>query len=381
LLEGTVTARIEEEKLTAMRGMFRNITQQRRNEERVRLYANIVEHAQLGFLVWEGSPADPPSYRLIAKNGAADRMLARLGMIALDAGFSEMPALLAAANLPDVIVQVHRTHSAMRLDDIEMGGTSISTAVFPLPGRFVGVAFEDVSQRRAVERLKDEFVSTVSHELRTPLTSIRGALGLVAGGVVGQLPEHAVELISIARSNTERLVRLINDILDLDKLDAGKLELHLGPVILSELLRSTVEQMRPLADEAGVELTSSMNGSLEIVADADRITQVVTNLLSNAIKFSPRDARVEVQAEAIPSGNVRISITDSGPGIADADKLRLFNRFQQLDSSDRRSKGGTGLGLAICKAIIEQHGGNIGVTSEVGQGSTFFFNLPMPRSP
>lgn len=380
LLEGHVTARIEEGKLVATRGMFRNVTEQRRNEERVRLYADVVEHVQIGLLVWEGAENDAASYRLTAKNGAADRMLAQLGRLPLDAGLAEAPPLLVAVNLPDVIALVHRTHSAARLEDVEVGGTFISTLVFPLPGRFVGVALEDVSQRKAVERLKDEFVSTVSHELRTPLTSIRGALGLMAGGVVGALPEHAVELLGIAQTNTERLVRLINDILDLDKIDAGKFDLRVGPVRTEDLKSVVLEQMRPLASEAGVDISGAVRGLQEIIADEDRILQVLVNLLSNAIKFSPPDSRVKLEISTLPSGNVRFAVIDQGPGISDIDKSRLFNRFQQLDSGDRRSKSGTGLGLAISKAIVEQHGGSIGVTSEPGQGSTFWFELPMTES-
>lgn len=380
LLEGHVTARIEDGVLVATRGMFRNVTEQRQHEERVRLYVDVVEHVQIGLLVWEGDAIDSTSYHLTAKNGAADRMLAQLGMLALNASLSDMPPLLASAALPDVIAQVHRTHSATRIDDIEVGGTFISTLVFPLPGRFVGVALEDVSQRKAVEQLKDEFVSTVSHELRTPLTSIRGALGLMAGGVVGQLPEHASELLGIAQSNTDRLVRLINDILDLDKIDAGRFDLRVGPFSVSELVASVLEQMRPLAAEARVEVVTELRGLDEIVADEDRIVQVLTNLLSNAIKFSPLDALVQLHIATLPSGNVRFAIMDNGPGISEVDKSRLFNRFQQLDAGDRRSKGGTGLGLAISKAIVEQHGGSIGVNSEFGHGSTFWFELPMTES-
>lgn len=380
LLDGHVTARIEEGKLVATRGMFRNITEQKRHEERVRLYVDVVEHVQIGLLVWEGDAIDSSSYRLTAKNGAADKLLTQLGTLTINASLSDMPPLLAAAALPDVIAQVHRTHSATRIDDIEVHGAFISTLVFPLPGRFVGVALEDVSQRKAVERLKDEFISTVSHELRTPLTSIRGALGLMTGGVVGQLPEHATELLGIAQTNTDRLVRLINDILDLDKIDAGRFDLRVGPFNVSEVVATVLQQMRPVANEAHVEVVSELRGLDEIIADEDRIIQVLTNLLSNAIKFSPAESRVQLNITTLPSGNVRFAITDHGPGISEADKLRLFNRFQQLDASDRRSKGGTGLGLAISKAIVEQHGGSIGVNSEFGCGSTFWFELPMTES-
>jgi len=376
-IEGRITARMEDGKLISTRGMFRNVTEQRRSEERVRLYSDVVEHVQIGLLVWEGMES---GYRLTAKNGAADRVLERMGPLALGVSLEVLPPILEAANLAEFIAQVHRTHSAARIEDVEVGGTFISMLVFPLPGRFVGVALEDVSQRKAVERLKDEFVSTVSHELRTPLTSIRGALGLMAGGVVGEIPEHAMELLGIAQSNTERLVRLINDILDLDKIDAGRFDIRVAPIAVVDLVSNVADQMRPLASEAGVRIVTKITGLREIVADEDRIIQVLTNLLSNAIKFAVPDTSVEIAVSTLPSGNVRFAISDHGPGISDADKARLFNRFQQLDSGDRRSKGGSGLGLAISKAIVEQHGGTIGVHSEVGHGSTFWFELPMTES-
>ncbi len=377
VLEGRITARIENDKLVSTRGVFRNVTDQRRTLERVRLYADVVEHVQIGLLVWEGNAADLSTYRLTAKNGAADQMLTRLGTLSTDGSLAELPPLLVAANLPDVVAQVHRTHSPARLDDIEVGGYFISTLVFPLPGRFVGIAFEDVSQRKSVERLKDEFISTVSHELRTPLTSIRGALGLMSGGVTGPIPDDAQELLTIAISNTERLVRLINDILDLDKIDAGQFDLRMAPLNVADMVASVVDQMRPLAAEAHVKLIQDVRGRREIVADEDRLMQVLTNLVSNAIKFSPKEGAVHIRVVTLPSGNAWFAIVDEGPGITDVDKSRLFNRFQQLDAGDRRSKGGTGLGLAISKAIIEQHGGTIGVNSEVGRGSTFWFELPI----
>ncbi len=379
-LHGRTTGRIENDKLIATRGIFQNVTEQRESEERVRLYANVVEHVQIGLLVWEGDGQDESNYRLVAKNGAADRMLALLGEIAIGSSWSALPRLLTNVNLPDIVTQVHRTHSATRIEDIEAAGTYISILVFPLPGRFVGVALEDVSQRKAVERLKDEFVSTVSHELRTPLTSIRGSLGLLTGAATEPLPDSAMELLGIAMSNTERLVRLINDILDLDKIDAGQLDLRIAPLNVTQVLTSVLEQMRPLAVAANVTISSSVRGLREVGADEDRLVQVLTNLLSNAIKFSPAGGQIRLEVKTLPSGNVRFEISDEGPGIAEHDKLRLFNRFQQLDGSDRRSKGGTGLGLAISKAIVEQHGGTIGVQSEVGRGSTFWFELPMTES-
>ncbi|TKD12382.1 sensor histidine kinase [Polyangium fumosum] len=238
-----------------------------------------------------------------------------------------------------------------------------------------------IEQRKAIERLKDEFVSTVSHELRTPLTSIRGALGLLEGGVLGRLPDEAMELVQIARTNTDRLVRLINDILDLEKIEAGKLELSPKHVDARRLISSLVESLSPVAAEAKVELWADVRGEVELVVDEDRIAQVLTNLMSNALKFSPSEARVELGVEVTAAGRVRFDVRDRGPGIAEADLARLFNRFEQLDGEHRRKVGGTGLGLAISKAIVEQHGGTIGVTSKLGQGSTFWFEVPQCGAP
>ncbi|MRG95922.1 GAF domain-containing sensor histidine kinase [Polyangium spumosum] len=234
-------------------------------------------------------------------------------------------------------------------------------------------------ERKAVERVKDEFVSTVSHELRTPLTSIRGALGLLEGGVLGPLPDGAMELVQIARTNTDRLVRLVNDILDLEKIVAGKLELHPKRVDVRRLVSGLVDSLGPVASEARVELFVDVRGEIEVVVDEDRIAQVLTNLMSNALKFSPPEARVELGVEAKADGRVCFAVRDRGPGIAEADLGRLFKRFEQLEGEGRREQRGTGLGLAISKAIVEQHGGAIGVASKLGQGSTFWFELPSPN--
>ena len=234
---------------------------------------------------------------------------------------------------------------------------------------------------RVIERLKNEFISTVSHELRTPLTSIRGSLGLVEAGVAGALPEQALDLVRIAKNNTERLIRLINDILDLEKMEAGKLELVLRDVDAASLVALSVEGIEGMAREAGVTLSVEAHGGGLVHADGDRLVQVLTNLVSNAIKFSPSGGRVRVRLDRPGPGRVRVSVTDSGDGIPEALRGKLFEKFSQLDGSDRRAKGGTGLGLAISKAIVEQHQGAIGVDSTVGAGSTFWFELPLVTRP
>jgi DNA-binding response OmpR family regulator len=201
------------------------------------------------------------------------------------------------------------------------------------------------AEREAVDRMKTEFISMVSHELRTPLTSIRGAMGLLEAGVVGALPPPALELVRIARTNADRLIRLVNDILDLEKLEAGRVELVLAALDPAELVAGALD------------------------------AQVLINLLGNAIKFSPDGGEVTLRVAPAGPGDLRVSVEDHGPGIPAGQMDRLFTRFGQLDASDRRGQGGTGLGLAISRSIVEQHGGRIGVVSEPGTRTEFWFEL------
>lgn len=247
-------------------------------------------------------------------------------------------------------------------------------------GRFSGsvLSFRDISQRFALDRLKDEFVSTVSHELRTPLTSIRGALGLLSSGMLGDISDKATNLLRIALSNSERLVRLINDILDLERTQSGREPLTLRRVNLAEVVRQAMDGMQPVADQAGVLLIHDKTEA-EAMADSDRLLQVLTNLLSNAIKFSPVNSAVSIMLRPSPTG-VTIAVIDQGRGIP-ADKLEaIFGRFQQVDASDSRQKGGSGLGLAICRAIVMQHKGRIWAERNPVRGSTFRVFLPYDPS-
>lgn len=243
---------------------------------------------------------------------------------------------------------------------------------------FAGVV-RDISGRQEVDRLKSEFVSTVSHELRTPLASIRGSLGLLEGGVVGELPAQAHDMVRLARSNTDRLIRLINDILDLDKLEAHALPLDLREVDLAALAKSTIADMQGIAAQSGVELRFQDSTLPPARADRDRIIQALTNLLANAINHSPDNGVVLVSLEPAPRNRVRVSVSDQGCGIPSDETPRVFDRFYQLDGSDSRPKGGTGLGLAITKTIIKQHGGEVGVQSKLGAGSQFFFELSLTK--
>lgn len=232
----------------------------------------------------------------------------------------------------------------------------------------------DVSERQEVERMKKDFISTVSHELRTPLTSVRGSLGLLASGVMGDLPPEARQMVHVAERNSVRLIALINDILDFDKLESGMMEMDLRPTPLLRILERSIESVSAMALQEEVEIELHC-GNATVVGDEARLTQVTVNLLSNAVKYSHRGGVVRVTA-ASDNGAVCVRVEDRGWGIPDDLQKKLFQRFQRADSSDSRTKPGTGLGLAICKAIVERHGGSIGVESRENEGSAFWFRIP-----
>ncbi|MFN6525918.1 response regulator [Nostoc sp. ChiSLP03a] len=243
---------------------------------------------------------------------------------------------------------------------------------------FYTVILRDITERKLIERMKDEFVSVVSHELRTPLTSIHGSLGMLASGLLTTNSEQGKRLLQIATDSSERLVRLINDILDIERIESGKAKMEPEICNIVDLIVQAVNVMQPLADKAGVKVSvSAISG--QVLADADRIVQTLTNLLSNAIKFSSAGSTVWLGAQ--PQENeVLLTVKDTGRGIP-TDKLEsIFERFQQVDSSDSRNHDGTGLGLAICKSIMQQHGGRIWAESALGEGSTCYVTLPLFRA-
>jgi CheY-like chemotaxis protein len=216
----------------------------------------------------------------------------------------------------------------------------------------------------------------VSHKLRTPLTSIRGALGLVLGTMTGAMPERAVHLVDIAHKNSERLIPLVNDILDLDKIDAGMVRVDLADADAVDLVRQAIDATRSFCDRFGVTVVlDAPKIRVGVRVDEGRFLQVVTNLLSNAAKFSPRDSVVEV-AVTIVEGRVRLAVRDHGPGIPDEFRAKIFGRFAQADSATTRAKGGSGLGLHICRQLVSLMGGTIGFDSAVGVGSTFWVEFP-----
>jgi PAS domain S-box-containing protein len=235
----------------------------------------------------------------------------------------------------------------------------------------------DISQRKQMERLKEEFVSTVSHELRTPLTSIAGSLGLLVGHWSGQLPESAARLLTIAHNNSQRLVRLINDILDIEKIESGRVVFDFTRVDVGALLQQTIEDTRGFAEGYGVQVVMDpATVSAAVSADSDRLAQVVVNLLSNAIKYSPASEQVTLAA-ARQGNTVRITVRDRGTGIPQDFRSRIFEKFAQADGTISRLKGGTGLGLSIVKQIVERLGGQVGFEDASDVGTIFYVDLPL----
>ncbi|HQS31998.1 PAS domain S-box protein [Polaromonas sp.] len=239
----------------------------------------------------------------------------------------------------------------------------------------------DITELKRIDRMKTEFVSTVSHELRTPLTSIRGSLGLIAGGVGGEVPAAVKNLVGIAKTNCERLIRLINDILDSEKIESGKMHLDLQVFDIYQLVRQALAANDSFAAQHGVRLHLQVaEEPLKVRVDSDRMIQVLTNLLSNAVKFSPSGGSVEIEVMRV-ARSIRVEVKDHGPGIPEEFRSRIFQKFSQADSSDTRKMGGTGLGLNISRSLIEQMNGAISFTSDVGLGTSFYFELPEWKEP
>ena len=238
----------------------------------------------------------------------------------------------------------------------------------------------DILQLREYEQLKSDFVSTVSHELRTPLTSMRGALGLVLSGAAGPVSPQCRDLLQIANQNTERLIRLINDILDIEKIESGSITVRHDRCDLRAVLEATIAGVQGYAVEHRVRILLRAPGTADVIGDQDRLIQVFTNLLSNAVKFSPPDGEVVVSLE-VDADVTRVSVRDHGPGIPPEFQARIFGKFQQAESSSSRRHGGTGLGLAIARAIVERHEGRIHFRTAAGAGTTFVVELPCAPTP
>ena len=236
----------------------------------------------------------------------------------------------------------------------------------------------DVTVRHEVERLKQEFISMVSHELRSPLNSVLGFLEMLPEGIYGDLNSQGKDKVSVAERNVNRLIRLINDLLEIDRTESGRLSMEIADVPIKPIIERSVDAVKTLADKEDITITVSDVNTI-VTADGDRLVQVIVNLLSNAIKFSPRGGKIAVDVLTQEEW-LEVRVVDEGRGIPEKYKALIFEKFQQVTSSDWRQKGGTGLGLAISKAIIDQLNGSIGVESEEGKGSTFWFRLPLKKT-
>lgn len=239
----------------------------------------------------------------------------------------------------------------------------------------------DITEQKAVEKMKNDFISVVSHELRTPLTSIRGSIGLLLCGNFSAITGKVRELLEVAEGNCVRLITLINDILDIEQMAAGKMKFDYENTRISEIIENTILMNKAYADKFKVQykFINNLEPDEYFCVDRNRFSQILTNLLSNAAKFSPENDVVIVSADY--NGNfIRVSVEDNGPGIPIDYKDKMFSKFSQADSSDARRKGGTGLGLNICKNLAEKMGGHIGFESDLGQGTTFYIDLPTSKN-
>jgi PAS domain S-box-containing protein len=294
-----------------------------------------------------------------------------------------------AKSASPIMLAMHRTTAIRMRDEVfwRQDGVPIPVDYSASPmledGRISGmvVAFQDISERRRLERMKDEFISTVGHELRTPLTSLRASLGLISSGTLDKRPEKRTKMFEMAIGNCDRLVRLVNDILDFDSVEKGMLALNRRPVKANDLLRQATAavQGKAAASRIGLKIEAIEE---KVIADGERILKVLHELLTNAIKFSPPETEIRLSAKLsepanAASGEVCFIVEDQGRGINPEKLEKIFERFHQGDASDTRSRGGTGLGLALCRSIIEQHGGRIWVESTVDKGSRFLFTLPI----
>jgi PAS domain S-box-containing protein len=236
----------------------------------------------------------------------------------------------------------------------------------------------DITERKKLERMKQEFVAMISHDLRTPLTSVKGFLSMLIRGVYGTLNEVGEKRSNAAERNVSRLIALINDLLDIEKLESGTLDISPQLVDLFDVVSRSLDAVRVYAEQHNVQL-ETIPSTFELYADGDRLVQVLVNLVSNAVKFSPPGEKVTIEAVEV-GDSVEVRVRDRGRGVPSSHREIIFDRFAQVEAADATKKGGTGLGLAICKAIIEQHGGKIGVDSEEGKGSTFYFRIPKAES-
>lgn len=370
-------------RVSAYVGVARDVTDRRRLEEELRQQSTRLRALLEG--IASGVAMFDPEDRCVVANHRLAGLLGQPLEAILGRTRAELGALLD-----------QRFREQGLLQPAEPAGTCTATSQDPNP-RFFSVywnpvvsaggeslgqmfVFRDVTREAELDRMKNEFIATVSHELRTPMTAVKGALGLLLGGAAGPVTEEQRELLTVAHQNTDRLIRLINDILDLSRIEAGHLELRRVPVQVNDVVAAAVREMEGVRQQRGLELHLHLSPNLpEVEADPDRVGQVLINLLGNAYKFTEPGGRVTVRTLAA-GDEVRVQVADTGPGIPPDQLERIFERFQRAPGAATRRAGGTGLGLAIARAIVQGHGGRIWAESAPGQGATFTFTLPVTAS-
>ena len=375
-LEGT---RISVEGRPIIIHIVRDVTERKRSQKRLQLAATVFENTSEGIMITDRNgriQSTNPAFTAIT-GFAADEVLGQnprilqSGMQSRDFYEAMWQSISDTGHWQGEIVNRRKNGEAytqwLNINAVKDGSDRVS--------HYVGVTF-DISELKASERMKDEFIATVSHELRTPLTSIHGSLSLLDSGVPAKSPEKSAELIRIAKENSQRLVRLIDDILSIAKIESDTMRFQLRSVNLRELVADAVEANQDYAKQFGVRLlVRSGTEDAHVLADKDRLMQVLANLLSNAVKHSPKGGEISVETRH-NEGYWRVTVTDNGVGIPKSFRPEVFKKFAQADASDRRKRGGTGLGLSISKAIIDRLGGRIGFESDPGVRTCFYFDLP-----
>jgi PAS domain S-box-containing protein len=327
----------------------------------------------------EGIVVLDPANRVISLNPAAEKLL---GIDAHESvgGDVERYLPLDQGELTDVLVK--QSSGESRLLRKRLGERVLSITVRAVEsnenqtGKTV-LAIRDITDLDRVDQMKSEFVSMVSHELRTPLTSIKGYVDMVLDGEAGNINEEQTSYLEVAKNNTDRLIDLVNELLDISRIEAGRIELKLRALPIQDIVRSVAVSLRTQMEESNIELKLDMpQKPVMVFADAGRLTEILTNLLINANHYSTGGASIAVSMHVI-DGQARIDVTDTGIGIAPEDVDKIFNKFYRVDNSITRQVGGTGLGLAVTKSLVELHGGQIWVSSGLGEGSTFSFTIPL----
>ena len=377
LVEGSINARFVGAKAISTRGIFRDITERKQAEEALKRSEARTQSILQNML--EGLLTTNENGIIESANSATESVFGYPITEIIGRPFQDL-MVASEKNFWKPFVEKSlgqiTEHSGLRKNGesfpLEISLFEFDTRDKGDNQRAFALNARDISGRQKIERLKKDLISTVSHELRTPLTSIRGSLALLNQGVLGEFSQEAYEVLSIAERNTSRLINLINDILDLDRLEYGQIELELREVPLDTIFQKSLESVGKLAEQFQIEFQSEIH---LVYGDEERLIQVLVNLLSNALKFSPKNATIHVTAKC-DAEEVEVAVQDFGCGIPSEHQKQVFGRFKQVNSADSRNKGGTGLGLAICKTIIEEHGGSIGVKSQEGKGSTFWFRLP-----